>query len=248
MSWARLEDDFHSHPKVEAAGNSAVGLFVRAICYCAHYHTGGFVPASKAREFGSRADIQNLIDADLWAPVRKGDVFEVTLRRDTGGRPLPDATVVMPRDGYFIDEFLHFHPTKEEARERRARRAEAGSRGGTARQANAEANAQASATAPAQANLKHKPDPTRKDLQPNPVSRESLVEEGEFHALRLLNNVRDRYRTEALRREVMSYAYKLPAVAFQSVIDSLEKNRGTVRDEAKWVVRALARQAAERAA
>jgi hypothetical protein len=44
MPWARLDDNFHSHPKTYIAGLDGCGLFCKSISYAAHYLTDGFVP------------------------------------------------------------------------------------------------------------------------------------------------------------------------------------------------------------
>jgi len=49
MTWARFDDDFHSHPKVLAAGDAAVGLFVRMVCYSNRYLTDGVIDKTVAR-------------------------------------------------------------------------------------------------------------------------------------------------------------------------------------------------------
>ena len=45
MPWFRVDDSFDQHPKADAAGNRALGLWVRAGAYCARLLTEGFVPA-----------------------------------------------------------------------------------------------------------------------------------------------------------------------------------------------------------
>lgn len=43
MTWGRIDDTFYDHPKVLAAGDAAVGLFVRMISYCNRHGTDGVV-------------------------------------------------------------------------------------------------------------------------------------------------------------------------------------------------------------
>jgi len=45
MSWARLDDHFHDHPKVMAKSLAAVGLYALGLSYCADQSTEGFIPA-----------------------------------------------------------------------------------------------------------------------------------------------------------------------------------------------------------
>jgi hypothetical protein len=52
MAWARLDDKFHSDPKILAAGNAAVGLYARSIAYCADHLTDGVVERTWAKQNG----------------------------------------------------------------------------------------------------------------------------------------------------------------------------------------------------
>lgn len=125
MPWGKLDDRFHSHPKVEAAGNAAVGAYCRCLAFCAAYYTDGFISDAQARKFGTQKELQKLTQTGLWITVSEGDEMVVSGRRDTGRRPLPDRTVRMPENGYFIGDFLHYHPTKEEDTTRKEARANA---------------------------------------------------------------------------------------------------------------------------
>jgi hypothetical protein len=53
VPWFKLDDSFHSHPKVIAAGNEAVGLFVRCGTYAAEHLTDGFIPEDIAVLYGA---------------------------------------------------------------------------------------------------------------------------------------------------------------------------------------------------
>lgn len=75
MPWFRLDDDFHSHPKVRDAGNCAVGLWVRCGTYAAHYLTDGYVAGDIAGELGSRREADRLVDAELWVPNGAGFII-----------------------------------------------------------------------------------------------------------------------------------------------------------------------------
>lgn len=115
VSWNRMDDDFSDHPKVVAAGNSAVGCWVRCWATCGRYRTGGFVSSAIAARYGTRQDHHALTEARLWFAVHAGGSYTVTGRRDSGRRRLRDVTVTFPSDGYFIRDFLHFHFTREES-------------------------------------------------------------------------------------------------------------------------------------
>jgi hypothetical protein len=182
MAWSRLDDRFHAHPKIEAAGNAAVGLYSRALSYCSAYSTGGFVSSSWASKAGSRSEIKRLCEVGLWDEVAAGEVRSVTGRKDSGGRTLPDADVTMPVDGYFVPDFLHYNWTKSEAENLRLKRQEAGSKGGFAK-----AEGVAGATASAEADAwglatTSRPDPSRPDPNP-PHDRQGAGSNGHPPAL-----------------------------------------------------------------
>ena len=105
MPWFRLDDSFHSHPKVIAAGNEAIGLYVRCGTYAAQHLTDGFVPEQVALQYGTPALAATLVNTKLW-------------RRTRGGWRMPD--------------YLDYNPSKQAvdkerkaAAERQRRRREA---------------------------------------------------------------------------------------------------------------------------
>jgi hypothetical protein len=106
MSWAKLADDFHAHPKVLAVGNVGAGLFVRSLAYAAAYLTDGFIPAASARMLAGpdQAVIDELVAAGLWHPCP---------------------------GGYRIHDYLERNPPRDEVLARRQARATAGQVGGT---------------------------------------------------------------------------------------------------------------------
>lgn len=72
MSWFRIDDGFHAHPKAVLAGNAACGLWVRCGAYCAAYLTDGFVPEPVARGYGTDDEIAALIEVGLWVECDRG--------------------------------------------------------------------------------------------------------------------------------------------------------------------------------
>jgi hypothetical protein len=72
MPWFRLDDSFDSHPKVIAAGNEAVGLYVRCGTYCARHLTDGYIPEHIALLYGSPALAETLVRTKLWRRARGG--------------------------------------------------------------------------------------------------------------------------------------------------------------------------------
>jgi hypothetical protein len=86
VPWFRLDDSFHSHPKIIAAGNEAIGLYVRCGTYAAQHLTDGFIPEDVALLYGSAELADTLVSAKLW-------------RRARGGWRMPD--------------YLDYNPSKE---------------------------------------------------------------------------------------------------------------------------------------
>jgi hypothetical protein len=102
MPWFRLEDSFYANPKVMAAGNPAIGLWVRAATWSAAQLTDGHIPAHIARGLGTKREADALTTARLWVPC----------------------------DGEFvIADWLEYQPSALEVKERRKRDAERKRRG-----------------------------------------------------------------------------------------------------------------------
>lgn len=93
MPWFRLEDSFYNHPKVNRAGNAAIGLWVRCGTYSAQYLTDGRIPEDIARLYGRTRDIEALIAARMWEPNG---------------------------DGFLIPDYLQYNPSKKQVLEERA--------------------------------------------------------------------------------------------------------------------------------
>lgn len=75
MTWFKLDDGFAFHAKVVAAGNSAVGLWVRCGCWSAAQLTDGIIPAHIVTVLGSKKDADVLERVRLW--VREGDDYVI---------------------------------------------------------------------------------------------------------------------------------------------------------------------------
>ena len=67
MTWFRLDDKSHSHPKVITAGNAAWGLYARCGAWCADQLTDGKIPKNVAKIFGKPSEVRALLAAGLWA-------------------------------------------------------------------------------------------------------------------------------------------------------------------------------------
>ena len=97
MPWFRMDDSFHSHPKVIAAGNEAVGLYVRCGTYAAEHLTDGFVDREVVLLYGSTALAATLVRTRLWHRAR---------------------------GGWTIHDYLDYNPSREAVENERKQKAE----------------------------------------------------------------------------------------------------------------------------
>lgn len=74
--WFKVDDNLALHPKVIAAGNAAMGLWVRAGAYCAQQLTDGFVPDHIVTALGgTRNQVRKLVEVGLWSKAKGGYLF-----------------------------------------------------------------------------------------------------------------------------------------------------------------------------
>jgi hypothetical protein len=66
--WFKVDDSFAFHPKTMAAGNPAIGLWVRAGAWAGDQHTGGHIPYRLLGSLGTRAQARDLVKSRLWIP------------------------------------------------------------------------------------------------------------------------------------------------------------------------------------
>jgi len=98
MAWFKIDDGFHCHPKVFAAGTPAIGLYVRCGSWAAQQVTDGIVPKHVAKMYGTPRMIKALVDAGLWH--QKG--------HDCESCPELDA------NSYAIHQYLERNPSRIE--------------------------------------------------------------------------------------------------------------------------------------
>lgn len=72
MTWFKVDDSFHSHPKTLQAGNAAIGLWIRCGSYCAQHLTDGLVPTEVALMYGNSSAAKKLLAVQLWEPKQGG--------------------------------------------------------------------------------------------------------------------------------------------------------------------------------
>jgi hypothetical protein len=75
VTWAKIDDGFHDHPKIVGLDLQAVGLWVKALSYCSRHLTDGLVPTSMVVHLAGLPRAQAialaraLVTAKLWEPV-----------------------------------------------------------------------------------------------------------------------------------------------------------------------------------
>lgn len=75
MVWFKVDDNLAFHHKTVAAGNAAMGLWVRAGSLAAEQLTDGFVADHMAAIMGTPAQIKRLVGVGLWIRVEGGYRF-----------------------------------------------------------------------------------------------------------------------------------------------------------------------------
>ncbi|MFE7609228.1 RAD23 family protein [Streptomyces celluloflavus] len=107
--WAKLDDGFHSHPKIRKAGNAAVGLFARLLSYAGQHMTNGIVVGALARDYGTVPQLRKLTAVGLLHEHGHGC-----------------GTCAQPEPGdYVVHDFLDSNPSRaqiQQARDKDARR------------------------------------------------------------------------------------------------------------------------------
>lgn len=125
MTWFKVDDRFHSHPKALTPSLAALGLWAVAGSWSSAHLTDGVLPDQVVSLLSRGASelAQELVAAGLW-------------RRTRGG--------------YRFHNFNQYNPTAEQEADKRRKRSEAGRKGGlnsgksrSTREANASASAQA---------------------------------------------------------------------------------------------------------
>lgn len=75
MPWFRIDDTLAFHAKTLAAGNAAMGLWVRAGAWSMQQLTDGHIPSHVARQLGTTGEARRLCQAGLWDQTDDGYRF-----------------------------------------------------------------------------------------------------------------------------------------------------------------------------
>jgi hypothetical protein len=98
VPWARLDDDFFDHPKVEPLSDKAFRSYVGGLCLCNRYLSDGRLTAFQVAKIAKPAQRDELLRAGLW-------------EQDEGG-------------GVLVHDFLDYNRTAEAIKAERKRNAE----------------------------------------------------------------------------------------------------------------------------
>lgn len=110
MGWYKVDDQLAFHAKIVAAGNSAMGLWVRAGSWSSAQLTDGFIPTHMANAMANA--MANPCDQDVLVMVGLWDEVE---------------------GGYQFHDWSEFQPSADEERAKRKARSLAGKKGAAAR-------------------------------------------------------------------------------------------------------------------
>jgi hypothetical protein len=81
MTWFKVDDRFHGHPKAIRVSLASRGLWVVAGSWCAAQLTDGFVPSKMVVALGGRKrDAEALIECGLWVAAEGGYQFHDWLK------------------------------------------------------------------------------------------------------------------------------------------------------------------------
>lgn len=80
MTWVKLDDQFHTHPKIQAAGRDGRDLWLAGLCYSSANLTDGIIPKTAVPIIAAMAGVKpsvakRVVDAGLWED--EGATFRV---------------------------------------------------------------------------------------------------------------------------------------------------------------------------
>ena len=73
--WSKVSDDFYDHPKTMCCSLAAVGLWTCCMSYAARHKTNGKIPRAFALSRGTQAEVDELVNAELWDEDDNGWAF-----------------------------------------------------------------------------------------------------------------------------------------------------------------------------
>ena len=73
--WSKVSDDFYDHPKTMCCSLAAVGLWTCCMSSAARHKTNGKIPRAFALSRGTQAEVDELVNAELWDEDDNGWAF-----------------------------------------------------------------------------------------------------------------------------------------------------------------------------
>lgn len=99
MPWFRVDDNLAFHAKTLAAGNAAMGLWVRAGSWSMQQLTDGRIPQQVARQLGRKSEADRLVAAGLWCERADGYEFHEWFGRQPSALDVKRAAEVKGQAG-----------------------------------------------------------------------------------------------------------------------------------------------------
>lgn len=99
MPWFRVDDNLAFHAKALAAGNAAMGLWVRAGSWSMQQLTDGYIPAQVARQLGKKIEAERLVVAGLWTEGGDGYHFHEWVGRQPSALDVKRAAEIKGASG-----------------------------------------------------------------------------------------------------------------------------------------------------
>lgn len=96
MTWFKICDGLHDHPKARRAGTAAMGLWALCGSFCASNLTDGFVPRDVALRYGTARQAAKLVEVGLWVPTERDG-----------------------EDGWQFHDWLEYQPSREDVQRKR---------------------------------------------------------------------------------------------------------------------------------
>ncbi|MFI7010012.1 hypothetical protein [Streptomyces sp. NPDC050145] len=110
MPWFVIDDSAHTHPKIVATPNAALGLWMRCGSYAAQHLTDGVVPAAVVKMYGSKTQAAKLVAVGLW---------------HEHGHTCPHERCAQPAPGdYAMHDYLEYNDTRAQVQGRKRAAAE----------------------------------------------------------------------------------------------------------------------------
>lgn len=106
MAIVKFSANLHSHPSARLAGNAAVGLWARLVCWtAANRGSNGIAPAELARSYGTSVQVQRMVNAGLAKVVPGGyllnrELFTIVIGDSRPYISVAIRTAVYERDGH----------------------------------------------------------------------------------------------------------------------------------------------------